>query len=91
MGNLRTCRKAQYRKITSLAVIWPSDVANWRQTLQGAAGCFCLVRAGLIVFHAWQRPAGLSTVSTTGIIPMCHAHHRVAMGESTRLPPSWRN
>src|SRR4029450_13962996 len=34
---------------------------------------------------------GSNTVSTAGIIPMCHAHHGVAMGESTRLPRSWRN
>ena len=31
---------------------------------------------------------GSSTVSTAGILPMCHAPQRAAMGESTRLPPT---
>src|SRR4030095_7478130 len=34
---------------------------------------------------------GSNTVSTAGIIPMCHAQHGVAMGESTRLTRSWRH
>jgi hypothetical protein len=90
-GNLRDVSQSAIPQPHRLAVIWPSDVANWRQMLQGAAGCFCLVRAGLIVFHAWQRPPGFSTVSTAGILPMCHARRCVAMGESTRVPRTYAN
>jgi hypothetical protein len=31
---------------------------------------------------------GSNTVSTAGILPMCHAQPRRTMGESTRLPPT---